>query len=267
MPVRSMFWTACLLLVAGCGAQSDRVRLAEEAEFEKARRPTDPLFVNFEANWRERISKVPELALPVRRPETPPREAWEPIVISECVFSPDVGALVPQTTLTWNDPVGDQPRQPGLAAVRTAQTMAPIEQTQQRPPQPPPTAQTPQSPQSPALRVDLAVHYEGFSRNYYSTALSTAARERFSLPSNSGLVADSPAVLSTGPALFPRLMDFRAEMIQDRDSGRQLRRQNIVLRDLSEGMTYQIRLSAPGQDAWSEIRHYTFLTPVCPKGS
>ena len=234
-------WAACVLLASGCGGQRERAR-QQEAEFEKGKQPQDPLFINFEKNWRERISQAPELMLPVRKPDAPSRAVWEPIVISECVFSSDVGGLVPQTTLTWNEPAGQSPN-PSVS--RVAQ----------------------QVEQPPRQRVDLAVHYDGLDRNYFSTALSTTPRERFSLPSNSSLVADSPTVLMTGPALFPRLMDFRAEMIQDRDTGHQLRRQTLVLRDLSEGQTYQIRLSSPAKDSWSEDRQYSFLTPACPKGS
>jgi hypothetical protein len=260
-PKSMLVWSVCILSVSGCSGQGDRTRRAEEAAREAlARLPQDSLFVNFEQNWRERISAAPELALPVLERDVPPRIPWEPVVISECVFSADAGGMVPQTTLTWNDPVAEEPGvSVSLAGRRQLQ---PVQQQQPPPPQPPPQSVTP-----PSQRVDLAVHFDGFGRNYFSTALSTAALERFSLPSNSSLVTDAAAVMATGPALFPRLIDCRAEMIRDRDTARQLRRQTITLRDLSEGQSYHIRLSSPGRAAWNEDRQYAFLTPSCPKGS
>ena len=114
------------------------------------------------------------------------------------------------------------------------------------------------------MRIDLAVHFNGFARNYYSSILSTAALDRFKLPSSSELIADSEAVMLTGPALFPKLMRFGVEAIQDRDTGRRLRRHMLVIRDLSQGLTYKMRLSRLADGAWREDGSDVFLTPVCP---
>jgi hypothetical protein len=174
----------------------------------------------------------------------PPEEPWEPIVVADCVQSQDAGAMVPQVTLTWNEPAVDRPDTIRAVSQGGAQAL-----------------------ETPRHRIDLAVHHNGFGRNFYSSALSTAAFQRFNLPSSSALVNDTEAVVLTGPALFPKLMAFRAEIIQDRDSGRRLRRQVLVLRDLSEGLTYQIRLSSPADGAWREEQESVFLTPVCPGGA
>lgn len=245
--------SACILSISACGGQGgstgrgDRDAIDLDQDVTSNRRPLDPIFIDFEKNWRKFISTAPELTQPVVRPEQPPKEPWDPVVVAECVFSADAGVLVPQVTITWNEPVGEGPTIP--IGVRQPREQAPEQQ----------------AAAEPRLRVDLAVHHNGFARNYYSTALSTAAQQRFNLPSNSGLVADTEAVMLTGPALFPKLMNFRAEMIQDRDSARQFKRHTLVLRDLSQGLTYTIRLSSPTQGAWTEDRQYAFLTPVCPE--
>jgi hypothetical protein len=65
--------------------------------------------------------------------------------------------------------------------------------------------------------------------------------------------------------LFPKLMDYRTETIQDRDTRREIKKHTVVLRDLSPGLSYTIRLSALGDNRWNEQREFVFLTPVCPK--
>jgi hypothetical protein len=233
----------CLVIISACGQRGstagdpDAIDLNQTVTAEH--KPQDPIFIDFGNNWRQFISSTPELALPVIPSTAPSDEAWEPIVVAECVFSPDAGGLVPQVTLTWNETIVRAPD-------------APVEV------QPPDSAPA-------TVRVDLAVHFNGFGRNYYSSVLSTAPLERFKLPSTSALIEDSEAIMLTGPALFPKLLRFSAETIQDRDTARQLRRQTLVLRDLSQGLTYKIRLSSPANGAWHEERQYVFLTPVCPQ--
>ena len=69
----------------------------------------------------------------------------------------------------------------------------------------------------------------------------------------------------TGPSLFPKLMDYRTETFQDRETRREIKKRTLVLRDLSPGLSYTIRLSAPGDSRWDEQKKFVFLTPVCPK--
>jgi hypothetical protein len=242
----------CLLTAGACADQRGCTRRAVQDAVDADQfgppteiQPQDPLFIDFERNWRQFISTSPELALPVIQPQRPVQEPWDPVFVAECVFSPDAGRPMPQVTLTWNDPMGQGPD------VIRAQGL--------------PSQQTPPQLVEPArMRLDLALHFDGFGRNYYSSSLSTAALERFNLPSNSALIQDTPAVMMTGTALFPKLMSFRAEALQDRDTPRQFMRRTLVLRDLREALTYRIRLSSFVTDAWNEDRQYVFLTPVCP---
>lgn len=152
------------------------------------------------------------------------KEPWQPQVLAECVSSPDAGGIVPQVTLSWNE----------------------------------------MGPENPPTRFDLALHHNGFIRNYYSSALGTGRLQRFMLPSNNALAKDVEAVLLTGPGLFPKLMDFRTETLQDRDTKRQFRKETLVLRDLGPGLTYTIRMSRRARNGWEEEKQFAFLTPVCP---
>jgi hypothetical protein len=227
-----------MLAVGACGGERgnsgrdpDSIDLNQNVTAE--RRTEDPAFVDFEKNWQAFISKSPELALPVMAAPGTPDQTWEPIVVAECVLSPEAKGLVPQVSLTWNDDAEESTRAGRSAA-------------------------------SGAVRIDLAVHFDGFARNYYSSVLSTSVAGRFELPSSSALIKNSEAVMLTGPALFPRLMRFGVEPIQDRDTGRTLRRHTMVIRDLSQGLTYKMRLSTLADGAWHEDKQYVFLTPVCP---
>jgi hypothetical protein len=72
-------------------------------------------------------------------------------------------------------------------------------------------------------------------------------------------------VLLTGPGLFPKLMDFKSQTVQDRDTNRQITNYSLVLRDLNHGVTYTIRASQLVGNEWTNERQFAFVTPVCPK--
>ncbi len=231
----------CVLTAFACGRAQvgDRDRVGVDRDAAAPRPPQDKIFVDFRKNWRELISQSPDFTRPVVVPEQPPAQAWQPRVLSECVFSADAGGMVPQVTLVWVEPTAQAP-EGALSATRQAQTG------------------------TPRLRFDLTVQYQGFQRNFYSTALASDKLQRFKIPSTSALVADEPAVLVTGPALFPKLMDFRMDPITDRDTARPFLRHTLVLRDLNQGLSYTIRMDVPGSNAWNQDRQFAFLTPVCP---
>jgi hypothetical protein len=237
--IRALPIAVGIVAISACSQHGNTRRDADSIDLKQsvtAERDTqDPAFIDFEQNWRVFISNSPELALPVVPVPGSPDQSWDPIVVAECVFSPEAKGLVPQVTLTWNDGVADQ-------SIR----------------------RRPRGSEAGPVRIDLAVHFNGFVRNYYSSVLSTAALDRFKLPSSSALIADSEAVMLTGPALFAKLMRFSVETIEDRDKGRQLQRHTLVIRDLSQGLTYKMRLSNLADGAWHEDRQYVFLTPVCP---
>jgi len=219
------------------GVEGDRINLSQNVT--TAGRPVDVAFKDFEKNWRRFISTSPEVAAPVvgtikREPSVP-----EPVIFSECVFSPDAKGYVPQVTISWNEPA------------------APVAEIRGKAPQAAPG-------EAARMRFDLGVHYNAFSRNYYSAILSTNKLQRFSLPSNSALVSNPEAVVLTGPGLFPKLMEFTTQTVQDSKANRRLEKQTMVLRDLNQGISYSMRVSRPAGNQWTADRQMVFMSPVCP---
>jgi hypothetical protein len=207
------------------------------------RKPKDPIFIDFEKNWRQFISQRPELALPViPMKEGEQKQPWDPIITSNCVQSQDAGGFVPQVTISWNEPMEVIAAPGGKAQQQT----------------PPPQDQG-------GLRFDLSIHYRGFARNYYSTALSADKDKRFNLPSNSDLAKNTEAVLLTGPSLFPKLIDYRTDVIKDVTNNREIGKHTLVLRDLSPGLSYTIRVCVRGENNWKEEKEVVFMTPICPQ--
>jgi hypothetical protein len=124
---------------------------------------------------------------------------------------------------------------------------------------------TPAPAETPRLRFDLALHQNGLGRNYYTAILASDKTQRFMLPSNSGLVNDAEAVVLTGPGLFPRLADFRTQVFVDAGIRQQFMQHTMVLEDLSQGLTYTLRMDRPAASQWNEERRFSFLTPICPR--
>lgn len=247
--------SGCLCLVLSCGRQSSTfkgtdsrngIKLGQDVT--NTLKPQDVIFLDFEKNWRKFISTSKALTLPVVPIREPEKKSWQPIVQAECVFSGDAGGNVPLVTLTWTEPQASNanpvPRSPALKTSFQEQRG--------------------QEPAASAVRFDLAVHYQGFARNYYSTILSTGKLQRFNLPSNSALVANPDAVLLTGPSLFPKLMDFRTEMVKDEENV-EIPRLTLAVRDLAPGLAYTLRKVTLGNNEWNEEKQFAFSTPVCPK--
>jgi hypothetical protein len=201
-------------------------------------RAQDVAFKDFEKNWRQFISTSPQLAIPIVG--TPKREApgQEPVVSSECVYNPNARAFDPKITLSWNE-------SPAIAGR-------------------PALAQQPGQAALPVTRFDLALHHDAFARNYFSSAISTEKLKRFNLPSNSGLVNNPEAVLLTGPGLFPMLMDYKVELLQQRDTNLQVARQTVVLAGMNQGISYTMRVSRLANKEWSADRQFVFMVPMCP---
>lgn len=242
----------CIFSSDACGRRSEarrRHRAVERREREIERgqgivfQPKDVLYVNFAKNWPQFVSRLPELALPVTR--VVQRQPWQPLITAECVFSADAGRMVPQVTLSWNESSGVI-SSPEIARRRQQQT---------------PAAAAAPVP----IRFDLGLHQDAFTRNYFSSALATDKLKRFNLPPNSALTNDTPAVLMTGPGLFPKLMDYRTEALQDPNTNQSFTHQTLVLRDLNHALTYSIRMSRRfSEKEWSGEQEFAFLTPVCP---
>jgi hypothetical protein len=222
---------------ASLSAESERIELGQNVTVPGNREDSE--FKDFAKNWRRFISTSPEIAAPVVGTVSREPAGAEPVIDSQCVFSPDAQGLVPQITISWNEPA-----------------------TAAAPPHGRTEAQAPA--QVSRLRFDLGLHYNAFSRNYYSTGLSTEKLQRFSLPSNSALVNNPEAVILTGPGLFPRLMNFNTQIVEDR-SNRRFEKQTIVLRDLNQGISYTMRVSRQAGKQWSAYRQIVFVVPVCPR--
>ncbi len=238
--VCSLLLAMSLASLFACSNQSTR-RGVPVVQRPVVPQPQDVLFKDFPKNWRQHIASTPVLKLPV----TPPargEQTWQPSVISACVFSIDAGGLVPEVNISWNEPI--RVTEPRLAAAQAQ-------------------AQGTPNASGAQLRFDLALQQNAFARNYYSTALSTSKLERFALPSNSPMVNDEAAVLQAGPGLFPKLMDFRAEDLQDRDTRQRFNKYTLVMRDLNQGVSYVFRVSRLQRNEWSDPRQLVVLTPVC----
>jgi hypothetical protein len=115
---------------------------------------------------------------------------------------------------------------------------------------------------APELRLDLALLHDGFARNTYSSVLSNEVSQRFNLPSNSALIHNPEAVKLTGPGLFPQLVQFHSQVLNANDQS--ITRNTAVVQELSEGLTYQMRVSRPSNDQWTTDQQFIFVTPVCP---
>jgi hypothetical protein len=119
-----------------------------------------------------------------------------------------------------------------------------------------------EGPQRP--RFDLAIVHDGFARNEYSSLIPGTA-DRFLLPSTSALVKKEEAVLLTGPGLFA-MAEYRVESVRDPAKTGPTATHTLVLRNLSPGLTYTMRVDRASGETWTEEGRTVFLTPVCPRG-
>lgn len=199
-------------------------------------RPTDSLFIQFDKNWKKLVSQRAELLRPVKfldlnQVKTP----WNPLVISDCVFSPGAGANVPQVDISWVEDLnktGDAP-----------------------------------------IRVDLALLYRGYENDTYTTVFPVESQKRFNMPLNSKLILDSAAVLIAGVALFPKLTHYSLEnlvaatdntpSVQFQKRAENLKKYHIVLEELGPGLSYKLRVCRFNGEIWQEEKHYVFSTPIC----
>src|SRR5271167_4108850 len=191
----------------------DEVRLNQNVTTGK---PQDPVFKDFDKNWRKFISNSPQLTAQIVGTPVQESRVQEPIISSECIYSPEAQGYVSKATITWND---NQPNTTLFNRIRQQ-------------------GQT----ETPMMRFDLGLVHDAFAGNFFSSALSTENGKRFSLPSDSALIKNPEALLLTGPGLFPKLLDYRAEVLEDRNTNRQFVRQTVVLGELSQGLSYNMRV-------------------------
>jgi hypothetical protein len=183
---------------------------------------------DFRQNWRTYVSNDPALAQPVAIPAATAQ--WDLLVFSNCATAAD-GSLDTEMMLTWNDPASGPP-----------------------------------GPEATDFRLDLSLFYQGLETNKYASVLASAAPARLMLPSSSALIDDLTDLFTVGAGLFPELTSVTVEGVQDRDSGQLFNRTTVVLRGVSGGLSYTIRLDRPaaGGQGWTEDRRTVFTTPICP---
>lgn len=235
----SIVFSVCLTVTA-CQNKIKREREEEinlEQEVTNRQIPRDSIFFQFEKNWKKFISPLPELTRPVfvEQQEVP---TWQPLVITDCVYSQEAGGAVPQVELTWQEPVAQN-----------------------------------------TVRFDIALQSQGFERNYYSSVFPVERLKRFSLPLRSELVRDTAALLLTGPAMFPKIVQFSRTAIRvagtDTLGQPQVRnakganaaaREEVKLRivELGAGLSYKIRKCTFNKESWNATQEVIFNTPICP---
>jgi hypothetical protein len=123
------------------------------------------------------------------------------------------------------------------------------------------------APVEQPMRFDLAVHYQGFEKNYYSTVFPVEEQKRFNLPSNSRFVADPEAMLLTGPSMFPKVVQFKTANLPTTNqvaANRNLKAYTLRLRDLGPGLSYRIRMCTFNREVWTPAQTFTFTSPICP---
>jgi hypothetical protein len=224
-----------LSLASGCRKQTAFREIAQkdktidlEQTITSTVHPKDSLFIHFNRHWQKLISPKLELMHPVKSLKQP--VAWNPLVTSDCVFSPGAGKNVPKIDISWVEDIGQQ--------------------------------------DDASIRVDLSILYHGYERNSYTTIYPLENQKRFNLPANSALVKDSAAVLLTGIALFPKLTHFSNEKLAVKPDQLKLRTGNLknyhlVLEELGAGLAYNIRVCRYNGETWNEEKHYVFTTPIC----
>jgi hypothetical protein len=239
----------CIAWSIGCNKQGIRRREGDEMNLNQdvtvTGKPQDVIFKDFGNNWRQFISKNPQLAATVVGTTEHRETAPEPIISPECLYSSSAKGYVPRITITWNE----APDQVVNGRFSRAHEVQQLQQTGQD--------------QVPEMRIDLGLHHEPFTRNYFSSALSSEVSKRFSLPSNSALVTDPEAVRLTGPGLFPQLIAVRTQVLLDAASQRQIMRNTLVMQELSQGLSYQMRISRPAGNQWTSDQYFVFMSPVC----
>ena len=251
--LRSVGWLSLVLCIAwGSACRSKQAtRSGERNEIDLNQnvtvnsKPQDVVFKDFEKNWRKFVSDNPQLAAAVVGTVQRPEGAPEPIISPECVYSDGAKGFVPRITITWNE-AASQVVNERSARVQEVQKSQQAEQVQ-----------------VPEMRIDLGLHHDPFTRNYFSSVLSTEVSKRFGLPSNSDLLSNPEAVRLTGPGLFPQLIAVRSQLLHDAATNRQIARNTVVMQELSEGLSYQMRVSHPAGNQWTASQQFVFVSPVC----
>jgi hypothetical protein len=198
--------------------------------------PMDSVFLHFEKNWKKFINSSLELQKPVLQEAV---SGWAPIVISNCIYSPELGHNIPVVELSWNESPAQR--------VPTEEKQLNQEVTQAR-----------------NVRFDISLHYKGFERNYYTTAFPATKEERFNIPMASAFIKDTAAVMLTGPTMLPKIAEFKQVMVRVNETD--MLKKTLKLTELGPGTSYRIRICRYNGQSWAPSSEFIFSTPICPLG-
>jgi hypothetical protein len=120
------------------------------------------------------------------------------------------------------------------------------------------------------MRFDVALQYQGFEKNYYTTVFPIEKLNRFNIHLQSKFLQDTAAVLLAGPPLFPKVETFTRQDLPDTpgqvevQNKTKLVRSTLRLTDLGPGLSYRLRKCTLVEDRWMPSREIIFNIPVCP---
>lgn len=237
MSLRYVCWVCCIFYiashVASCGdrdtrgiGDGDKIDLDQDVTHRL--RPQDSIFINFEKNWSKFITQKAELRLPVRTPEE--KEIWEPVIIADCVFSPDAGDAVAQVELSWQEPMIEQPVRFDLTLHYQGfdrnyyTTIYPVEVEE---------------------RFNIPSNSQ-FIRDTASVLLT------------------GPPMFPKVIAFNTEPVQIQDQSQQQDKSEQEIRSYTLRLRDMGPGLSYRIRMCTFNQEVWMPTRETIFTTPICP---
>ena len=120
------------------------------------------------------------------------------------------------------------------------------------------------------MRFDIALQYQGFEKNYYTTVYPIEKTNRFNIHLQSQFLQDTAAVLLAGPPLFPKVEAFTVQDLPaaaaqiETPNKSTLVQSTLKLTDLGPGLSYRLRKCVLVNDRWSPSREIIFNIPVCP---
>lgn len=134
--------------------------------------------------------------------------------------------------------------------------------------------------QRPDLRMDASILYQGFEQRRFTLLYPLKTNQRFLLPANSAMMADTASLSILGGAQFPVLQAYKIEEVVvppptppvGRRGSRpaapaqatKIFRHHFQLAEIANGTAYRIRLSEANDKVWDATREVAITTPFCP---
>lgn len=238
MSLRYICWVYFLfylgLHVSSCGDRNtthmddddDKINLDQDVTHRL--RPLDSIFLDFDKNWTKFINRTEVLRRPVRIPKQP--EVWEPVIISDCVFSQEAGGAVAQVEISWNEQPVERPVRFDLSLHYQGfernyyTTIYPVKEEE---------------------RFNLPENSQFIS--------DTAA-----------VLLTGPSMFPKVVAFNTQSLQGQDPSQQQVQGGRDITRYTLRLRDMGPGLSYRIRMCTFNQEVWTPTSETIFTTPICP---